>query len=96
MPPPDNEIMNLGAIVCGDVAKGTRPILYAERTDPVDEADSGWQFSCGSYSDDAKLAQLWTVNEVVESEPSLGEYVGMPFGTALRRENVGAPWEILK
>jgi hypothetical protein len=86
---------NPGAMVCGEVADGRCAILYAERSEPVDEADSGWLFTCGSRQDDPALAQIWALEEVLEVEPSLRAYVGMPSGTVLERGSPDAPWATL-
>jgi hypothetical protein len=56
------------AIVCSYIATEGKPIRLAVRGDPVDDADSGWQFLCGDKEEDQ--AQLWSVREVLELEPT--------------------------
>jgi hypothetical protein len=83
-----------GAIVCSEVANGTKPVLYAERSAPEDEADSGWQFLCGSSSEDWRAAQVWAIHEVLEREPSLERFIESPIGTVLSRKSSADAWEI--
>lgn len=84
------------AVVCSHVAGGARPILYAERTEAEDEADSGWQFVCGESDDDWHIAQVWALQEVVSEEPSVAAFVELPVGTVLRRRFSGSAWMISK
>lgn len=87
--------MELAAIVCGDVAAGTSRILYCERSEPEEPADSGWQFTCGlDHQNDGDEAQVWSVGEVLEQEPSLLEFIGEPIGTIVFRSNDGQFWQV--
>lgn len=89
--------MMIGAIVSADVASKAKPILMAERSDPLDEADSGWQF-WGGDSDplEPEHAQIWAVGEVLEYEPTLAAYIGMPSGTRLERSSQTESWQNLE
>lgn len=83
------------AIVCSHAASGQSPILYAERSEPIDDADSGWQFACNPLSDEnPKLAQVWSINEVLVHEPTLRGLLEMPAGTRLIRESSSVPWRV--
>lgn len=66
------------AIVCGDIANANVPILYAERTDPEEPTDSGWQFLCGAPAEDWQSAQVWALHEVLEYDGSLLPYMDFP------------------
>ena len=81
------------AIVSGNVASKANPILMAERSDPVDDADSGWQF-WGGENDSlrAEDAQVWSVGEVLQLEPTLTAYIDSPKGTKLERASENASW----
>jgi hypothetical protein len=85
------EMANSAAIVCSEVANGA-PILHAERSEPEDEADSGWQFLCGSSTEDWQAAKVWALHEVLEREPTLSEFIGSPSGTILTRSSPNAKW----
>lgn len=87
------DILRMGAIVCADIANQVAPILIAERSEPVNPADSGWQFTCGR-TDPPHFdnAQVWLLREVLEREPSLKECTNLPVGTRLQRESDRAPW----
>jgi hypothetical protein len=89
----DQNILQCGAIVCSEVAGGA-PILHAERSEPEDEADSGWQFLCGAASEDWQVAKVWAVHEVLERDPTLKEFITMPYGTILYRHSANAKWEV--
>ena len=40
----ENNILRCGAIVCSEVVNDRMPVLYAKRSEPEDEADSGWDY----------------------------------------------------
>ena len=88
-----DKLIDLAAIVTSDIAAGAA-ITYAERSAPQDDTDSGWQF-LGSESDyDWKTAQVWSLGEVIEFEPSLRAYINSPYGTKLTRSSVLSQWQI--
>ena len=72
------------------------PLLYAERNQPVDEMDSGWQFSSlETGGGDPAEAQVWTLEEVLQIEPALRSFVGMQPGTVVARSSTSVHWEII-
>ncbi len=82
------------AIVCSHVAKG-RAILRAVKSEPLSEEDSGWQFLCDSGErEDEDQAQVWSVREVLEREPSLKPFLDGPPETVLTRKGKG--WKVSK
>lgn len=84
------------AIICSHAASG-HPILLAIRDLPIEPADSGWQFLCGSSKhEDESAVQVWSVREVIETDPSLVYLVDLPPGTSLSRTNRHKPWEVLR
>ena len=70
------------------------PILYAERSQPEDEADSGWQFLCGNSSENWRAAQVWAIHEVLAREPSLAQFIELPVGTVISRTSAAEDWQI--
>jgi len=85
------------AIVCSHVAKVDCPILRAVRTEPLEPADSGWQFLCNSGKEENEFeAQVWLVGEVLGHEPSLSEFINSPIGTILSRKDKNSRWELTK
>jgi hypothetical protein len=85
--------LNTAAIVCEHVADKRARILCAERSEPEDDADSGWQFMCGAEEEDWKKAQVWALHEVVSLDPTLKRHLDLPSGTILRRSRLSAQWE---
>jgi hypothetical protein len=81
------------AIVCAEVATGA-PILHAERSVPEDAADSGWQFLCGAPSEDWQTTKVWAFHEGLERDPTLKEFITLPYGTILCRHSANAKWEV--
>jgi hypothetical protein len=81
------------AIVCAHVAAGRSPILLAERSEPEEAADSGWQFLCGVEHEDWTEAKVWSVQEVIDTDPSLAALIDLPIGTRLARSAPDASWE---
>lgn len=80
-------------ILCPHVASGSHSILMAVRTEPVNEADSGWQFLCNVEEDLPEDAQVWSVSEVLQLDPSLRDYINAPPGTTIMRESNSASWK---
>jgi len=80
------------AIVCGDVAAKGAAILYAERSEPEAEADSGWQFLCGAETETWEEAQVWSLGEVLAKEPSLQPHLSSPVGAVLSRPTADSVW----
>ena len=84
------------AIVCNHIAHDGLPVLRAVRDEPEMDEDSGWQFLCGkSGHEDPNEAQVWLVQEVLEREPSLAEYVELPSGTIIARPSSDESWEFV-
>ena len=92
----NNEIMKMGAIVSKRVAIGESSILCAIRSEPVDEADSGWEFSEGSSFEksNSENPQLWLVSEVLELEPSLTSFINLAAGTRIVRKSNNDSWTL--
>ena len=82
------------AIICSHCATGGYPILLAERSDSDnDPVDSGWQFICNvELHDDVKEARVWALDEVVEMEPTLKEFINLPPSARLARKDKESPW----
>src|SRR5207244_10126541 len=85
-------MMLAGAIVCGEIALDRSAILYAARSEPVDEIDSGWQFLCGARTENPATASVWALGHVLTYEPSLETYLAMPAGTVLSRQTSRDRW----
>jgi hypothetical protein len=82
------------AIVCAEIATEQAPIMRAVRSEPIEPADSGWQFLCGATTEDDSTAQVWALYEVLECEPSLEPFLELPAGTILSRRNAGEKWSV--
>jgi hypothetical protein len=85
--------MRAAAIVCREVAEGA-PILYAVKSNPVEPADSGWQFLCGASEEDPGVSQVWALHEVLDYEPTLERFVDKPAGTVLHRSSSNDKWNV--
>jgi hypothetical protein len=84
------------ATVCSHVASGKFPILYAERSEPIDDIDSGWQFLCDAgLEENIDEAETWSLNEVMEHEPTLAKFRDCSAGTRLSRETEDSEWQVL-
>ena len=84
------------AIVCSHVARLGYSILYAHRDAPMEAVDSGWQFLCSgepNHADDVVGGCVWSINDVLRTEPTLRPMLRHPIGTWLARPNSSAPWE---
>jgi hypothetical protein len=85
------------AIVCSHIAVDNSPILLAVKDEPVSEEDSGWQFLCDSgENENEDEAQVWSINEILEYEPSLCALLNHPAGTKLFRKNIKSAWIVSK
>lgn len=89
----DETFLKMAAVVCREIAVDRVPILLAQRSDPEDDCDSGWQFLCGGAQEDWQTAQVWALGEVLSYDPSLSGLLTMPVGTVLRRSSPNARWQ---
>ena len=78
-------------IVCPHVASKNLPIVYGCRDEPTEPADSGWQFLSEKEVDLADL-KVWSVEEVLEYEPTLRSFIDSEYGTELWHDSVNATW----
>jgi hypothetical protein len=85
------------AIICAHAASGKYPIMIAERSEPADDLDTGWQFLCMAEShNNVEDAKIWGLDEILDLEPSLRDFVDQPPGTRLLRKSPNSAWEISK
>jgi len=90
-----NELINgKGAIISRSISLDGGVICFAERSEPLEEADSGWYFA-GHENEalDSSGAQIWSISEVLECEPTLSVFINMPAGTRLIRSSKNDKWE---
>ena len=82
-------------LLCEHVAKEGKPILRGRRDQPQSPEDSGWQFRCNVASEeDIKKVQIWSVREVLETDPTLRAIITQPYGTVVERIRPDADWNI--
>jgi hypothetical protein len=80
-------------LLCHHVAKEGKPILRGRRDEPVSDEDSGWQFRCNAVpSKDIKKAQIWSLQEVLQLDPSLRSIVDLPHGKIVERRSRQESW----
>lgn len=93
---PDSRVgRKTAAILCEHVARQRRPILLAVRTTPERPEDSGWQFVCGKVkNEDPDGAQVWLLDEVLELEPSLEQYIDLSPGIQVSRSTPEGEWKV--
>jgi hypothetical protein len=88
----NSALLNMGAIVSVEIGQS---FLFAARSEPVDDADSGWQFSVDAAGGgDPDSAQIWALEEVLEREPSLRPFIALPLGAVLRRMGADDKWTV--
>ncbi len=87
------DIARSAAIICKHVAREGRPILLATRDEPVEEADSGWQFTCGVVDHVAANAKIWAVEEVVKLDPSVLPLLDNPARSSFVRSDRHSQWQ---
>lgn len=93
---PDNNLSS-AAIVCGHVARNEHPICRAFHTEAVEDADSGWQFFCGSAKEEkVSESQVWALKEVIRREPSLADFLHLPVGFSIWRSSSEDPWQVTR
>ena len=89
-----NDLMRMGALISGDVAAGKAPIILAMRSEPVDDADSRWQFTGGETDNlETEEPQIWLVSEVIDLDPSISAFIDSPYGARLTRASPQASWK---
>jgi hypothetical protein len=90
----DELFLKSAAIVCREIAIEKVSILFAKRSTPENDSDSGWQFLCGIAEEDWQTAQVWALGEVLSYDTSLSGLLTLPVGTVLRRSSPNAKWQI--
>lgn len=84
------------AIVSRMVASRQRPILYGHRDESLEDDDSGWQFTAGGHDDmDEGGIAIWSIDEVIELEPSILPFLNLPPGTQIARRTETQAWRVL-
>ena len=83
-------ILNLNAYVSKKVTEEGWKVGYMERSEPVNERDSGWAFMAGNedaeYTSDAGNIELIKVGNVWQLfDSDIFKYIDMPIGTRLIR-----------
>lgn len=70
--------------------------MLAERSEVDDDPiDTGWQFLCGAKSHDkVEDAEVWALDEVLELEPTLKNFMELPFGTRITRKDKSSTWKV--
>lgn len=90
-----NPTQELGVIVCCHIAREMLPILELRRSKPIDSQDSGWQAYCNAKNDEQiDGAEIWSVGQILEYEPSLVGLLDLDVGTILTRETRGQAWSV--
>lgn len=82
------------AFICRHVIESGLPVLRARYDEPVDDADSGWQFSCNLNPEDESTAVLCALDEVLQQDSSLNALLASPKrpGEALVRQGTSSSW----
>src|SRR6266567_4011515 len=81
------------AIICSHIVKDHYPILLAIRDVPIEKDDSGWQFLCNSGKrEEEDGAQIYSIKEILDLEPTLKELISSEPGTVWIRESIKSPW----
>jgi len=80
------------AIICSHVLEEQKPILRAERDESLRPEDSGWQFTCGAEGHDESHGRVMSLSEILSLEDTLADYLFLPVGTIIERDNAGAAW----
>ncbi|WP_078816245.1 immunity protein Imm33 domain-containing protein [Prosthecobacter debontii] len=85
------------AIICSHAATKKHPILQAFHTEHSGETDSGWQFFCGVANEErVEDVQVWSLDEVLQMEPSLREFMNVTEGMTVWRSSVDMPWQVCR
>lgn len=82
-----------GAIVTDRVAVDGAPVGYMERSEPTEQADSGWAFYAGDesqgYLDDPNNASLMDLNTIANFDHGILPFLMFPPGTQIERGTSG-------
>jgi hypothetical protein len=91
------DITHSAVLLCPHVAVEGSPILFGRRDEPAFPEDSGWQFTCGADTGhgDESPAKFWSVEEVLQKEPSLREHIECAAGTEVIRTSETVAWQVV-
>ena len=82
------------AIICKEITEENAAILHAERSKPEIEGDSGWQFTCGKKEENFESGKVWSIQEVINYDSSIKEFIELPIGTIISRPEYNKKWKV--
>jgi hypothetical protein len=65
-------------MVCRHIVDDNSPVDRAIRTEPVDPADSGWQFLCKRRRHLADDCRVCGIDEILKLDPAIVEIIDVP------------------
>lgn len=87
---------SLAVIVCQHIDQDGVQICRGSRSEKIASEDSGWQFSCGKYkAEDESKASVWSINEILDFDPSLKNWIDSDIGTTIMRHPGETNWQKL-
>jgi hypothetical protein len=87
---------SLAVIVCQHIGQDGVQICRGSRSEQIVPEDSGWQFSCEKYNvEDESKASVWSVNELLDFDPSLKSWINSDIGTTIIRNSGETNWQRL-
>ena len=72
----------MAVIVCFHIARENAPVRHAIRTQPLQDADSGWQFLCKAMHGNIENAQVWAVKEMLDYDSDVRNIIDQPVGSS--------------
>jgi hypothetical protein len=90
-----NKTKNSAAFICVHCMDQGAPIAFAQKDEPIDECDTGWQFLCGidQYHDDAKVMLIVAIKTVVGVDASVLQILDSPVGSQFARKLPSTAWK---
>lgn len=84
-------IPNMGGCIATDkITVEGKKVGFMYRTSPINDADSGWQFTAGDesqeYMDDPKNSGIYAVNTICNYDPSIIPFLNSPVGSSFIRD----------
>lgn len=86
----------LGVIVCQHIVQNRVHICRGSRSEQIVPEDSGWHFSCDKCDfEDESTASIWSVNELLDFDSSLRNWINSDIGTTIIRQPGETNWQKL-
>jgi hypothetical protein len=78
--------------ICAHVLNQNQPIRFACRQEPLEVADSGWEFHCGVAIHSDEQLKVVGISTAITIDATLNQIISKAWPCAFERSEGGDPW----